>query len=72
VDWANVNLTGERVNNNSSGFIGGGQVGYNQQFGNTVLGVEATLSGADLSDRTRSVVDPVNVSMAPISTPLPP
>jgi hypothetical protein len=31
----------------TNGFIGGGQIGYNQQFGNIVLGVEATLSGAD-------------------------
>ena len=50
VDWANVNLTGERVNNDASGFIGGGQVGYNQQFGNLVIGAEATLSGTTLSD----------------------
>jgi len=54
VDWANVNLTGERVNNDASGFIGGGQVGYNQQFGNIVLGAEATLSGTTLSDDFRS------------------
>jgi len=54
VDWANVNLTGERVNNDASGFIGGGQVGYNKQFGNLVLGAEATLSGTALSDDFRS------------------
>jgi outer membrane immunogenic protein len=54
VDWANVNLTGERVNNDASGFMGGGQVGYNKQFGNLVLGAEATLSGATLSDDFRS------------------
>ena len=54
VDWANVNLTGERVNNDASGFIGGGQVGYNQQFGNLVIGAEATLSGTTLSDDFRS------------------
>ena len=41
VDWRNVNLTGERVNNDATGFIGGGQIGYNQQFNNIVLGVEA-------------------------------
>ncbi len=32
------------------GFIGGGQLGYNWQFGRTVLGVEASLSGSDLQD----------------------
>jgi outer membrane immunogenic protein len=55
VDWANVNLTGEHVNNDASGFIGGGQIGYNQQFGNIVLGAEATLSGTTLSDDFRSM-----------------
>jgi len=59
VDWANVSLTGEHVTNDASGFIGGGQVGYNRQFGNVVLGVEATLSGTTLSDDFRSVVNPV-------------
>src|SRR5262245_39523907 len=42
VNWANVNLTGERVNNDASGVIGGGQIGYNVQFGAVVLGAEAT------------------------------
>jgi outer membrane immunogenic protein len=54
VDWANANVTGERVNNDASGFIGGGQVGYNKQFGNLVLGAEATLSGTALSGDFRS------------------
>src|SRR5262245_58740081 len=49
VEWSDISLTGERLNNNASGFIGGGQIGYNHQFGNLVLGVEATVSGADLS-----------------------
>jgi len=31
------------------GFIGGGQVGYNYQMGQFVLGVEADIQGADLS-----------------------
>jgi outer membrane immunogenic protein len=54
VSWENVNLTGERVNNDASGFIGGGQIGYNQQFGNVVLGVEGTLSGSTLDGDFRS------------------
>src|SRR5436190_13290283 len=62
VDWANVNLTGERVNNDASGFIGGGQVGYNHQFGNIVVGIEASLSGTTLSDDARSVVNPAAVT----------
>jgi outer membrane immunogenic protein len=58
VDWRNVNLTGERVNNDASGFIGGGQIGYNQQFGSIVLGVEGTLSATTLGDDFRSVKNP--------------
>jgi outer membrane immunogenic protein len=61
-DWADVSLTGERVGNSDSGFIGGGQVGYNQQFGNIVLGVEATLSGTTLSSDSRSVFVPASVT----------
>ncbi len=34
--------------NNSSGFIGGGQVGYNFQINRTVLGIEADLSYSDV------------------------
>jgi outer membrane immunogenic protein len=63
VDWSNVNfanvpLIGERFNEGASGFIGGGQIGYNQQFGNIVLGVEATLSGADLNRDFHSILFP--------------
>jgi outer membrane immunogenic protein len=58
VEWANVTLTGERVTNDSSGFFGGAQMGYNQQFGNIVLGVETVLSGGSLSGDFRSVVNP--------------
>src|SRR5262252_8569404 len=53
VEWANVTLTGERVTNDGSGFFGGAQMGYNQQIGNIIIGVETTLSGS-----IRSVVDP--------------
>ena len=58
VDWANVSLTGERVNNDARGFIGGGQIGYNQQFGAVVLGAEATLSGTTLNDDFHSLKSP--------------
>ena len=59
VDWSNISFApGERFNNRESGIIGGGQVGYNQQFGNIVLGVEATISGADLSRDFRSILVP--------------
>ena len=62
IDWANVSLTGEPVNNNASGFIGGGQIGYNLQFGHAVVGIEGTLSRANLSDDYRSVVNPAQVT----------
>lgn len=32
----------------TSGFLGGGQFGYNYQLGNFVIGAEANLSGADI------------------------
>jgi outer membrane immunogenic protein len=64
VDWSNISLTGERFDNSASGFIGGGQIGYNQQIGNIVLGVEATISGADLNKDFRSILVPaVNFSV---------
>jgi outer membrane immunogenic protein len=62
VDWANVSLTGEPVKNDGSGFIGGGQIGYNVQAGNVVFGVEATLSRTNLGDDYVSVVNPAQVS----------
>jgi len=44
--WGNVkpNVAGDL-----DGFIGGGQVGYNYQIGQFVLGAEADFQGADLS-----------------------
>ena len=58
VDWNNVSLTGERVDNDSNGFIGGGQIGYNWQFRGVVLGVESTLSATDLGRNFTSGVTP--------------
>jgi len=68
IDWSNINLTGERFNKNDSGFIGGGQIGYNYQIGNLLLGVEATLSGADLNRDFRSIVLPTARFNANIDT----
>ena len=60
VDWANVDFTvpGEPGVFNTTGFIGGVQVGYNHQFGKILLGLEATYSGTTLNDGFVSVVDP--------------
>ena len=58
VDWSNVTFTGEHVRNDSTGFVGGGQIGYNWQFHHVVLGVEGTLSAVNLSGDSTSIVDP--------------
>src|SRR5262245_59061423 len=68
VDWSNISLTGERFNKSESGFIGGGQIGYNYQIGYVVVGVEASLSGADLSSDFRSIVTPAVRFSADINT----
>jgi outer membrane immunogenic protein len=38
---------------NPSGWFGGGQIGYNAQFNALVLGLEADLQGADISELRR-------------------
>jgi len=68
VDWANVNLTGERFSGGASGFTGGGQLGYNVQFGNVVVGVEGTLSGAALNDDFRSIKSPAVTYSTDVNT----
>lgn len=62
VEWADVTLTGEPVSNDATAFIGGGQIGYNRQFGNVVLGVEASLSGTALRDDARSIISPATIT----------
>jgi outer membrane immunogenic protein len=47
--WAGSTLsdsfTGASLGNSTSGFVGGGQLGYNYQIGNFVLGPEWTFDG---------------------------
>ena len=43
-------------NNNRDGFVGGGQVGYNYQIGNIVVGIEADAQYADLAGNRSGVV----------------
>lgn len=38
------------VSSSGSGFVGGGQIGYRQQFGTLVAGVELSYSGGNLDD----------------------
>ncbi len=47
--WGNVNANGFANVGNLDGFVGGGQVGYNCQIGQFVVGAEADFQGADLS-----------------------
>lgn len=59
--WGNDNsanysgLGGDSGSLSPSGWFGGGQLGYNAQFNWLVLGLEADLQGADISDQ--SVLD---------------
>jgi outer membrane immunogenic protein len=51
--WASSTLfdsfTGISLGNSSSGFVGGGQLGFNYQIGNFVLGPEWTFDGTSLN-----------------------
>ena len=43
-------------NNNDAGFVGGGQIGYNVQFGSFVVGLEADIQWADLGNNNNIAV----------------
>jgi len=47
-----VNLLPQTLNLDPSGSLGGGQVGYNHQFGHFVLGVEADIDAAGIQETT--------------------
>jgi outer membrane immunogenic protein len=48
---------GSSFSQNGSGFIGGGQIGYNWQAGSLVYGVEASFSGSTIKANTTNFVD---------------
>ncbi len=50
------------------GWFGGGQIGYNRQFDRLVLGVEADLQGADISDSSSGPVGQSSVDINWFST----
>jgi outer membrane immunogenic protein len=57
--------TNQSIKNN--GFIGGGQIGYNQQFGFWVAGFEADIQGLSHSNNSTNL--PVFASLAPFGFP---
>ena len=52
----------------NSGFIGGGQIGYNWQFGSYVAGVEADIQGLSQSGGTGSVTTTGIVVFVPVTS----
>jgi outer membrane immunogenic protein len=48
---------GSSFSENSSGFIGGGQIGYNWQVNQIVYGLEASFSGATVKGNSTNFVD---------------
>src|SRR5262245_48581318 len=66
-DWSGFYLgahAGFGSTNGESGVVGGGQVGFNYQVGQWVLGVEGTFSGTSISESARVVVLGVGVATA--------
>jgi outer membrane immunogenic protein len=58
--WTNGSVTdtvtgASLSTNNNAGFIGGGQVGYNYQIGNWVLGVEGDFDGSTINRTSNAV-----------------
>ena len=63
--WGNVNAgttfaTRTVTIGDTDGFVGGGQIGYNYQMGQFVLGLEADIQGADLKTGTNVFGDSVS------------
>jgi outer membrane immunogenic protein len=52
-DYSYVFSTGTDVGSDLSGWLGGGQLGYNFQTGSLVWGIEADISAADISGDSR-------------------
>src|SRR5688572_214558 len=46
--WTTDVFPGVSVGTSKDGILGGGQIGYNWQFNNFVLGIEGQMSGSDL------------------------
>src|SRR4051812_6808702 len=55
-------VVGERFPIGSSGFIGGGQLGAQAQWGHWVIGLEGTYGWAGLDETLKSSIAPLNTS----------
>ncbi len=55
--FVTANFPSGNLGNSNTGFIGGGQAGYNWQTGAFVLGIETDFDGTSLS-RSRSIIGP--------------
>jgi outer membrane immunogenic protein len=70
--WSNTTVTdvftGTSFNTDNSGFIGGGQVGYNWQINNFVLGVEGDIDGTSLNKTGPGVVTGIGTLQGSVST----
>ena len=56
----NIAGTPITVDVDMNGAIYGGQVGFNYQTGNTVIGIEGTFSGASLDGNSTCIIGPLN------------
>lgn len=70
--WSNGslrdNVTGASLSSNSDGFIGGGQLGYNWQMNNWLLGVEWDIDGTDISKTSAAIPTAVGTLQASAKT----
>lgn len=60
VDSTNLGVIGQY--DDPDGFVGGGQIGYNYQYGQFVFGLEADFQGADLKSRSALIASGVRAS----------
>src|SRR5690242_11167254 len=58
--WANV--SSDNVSSDLSGFVGGGQLGYNWESGNWLLGIEGDFQGS-----SQSTSDTATIGVIPFS-----
>jgi outer membrane immunogenic protein len=71
--WSNStltdNVTGASFSTNNSGFIGGGQFGYNWQFNNNwVLGIEGDIDGTTISKTSNAVPTTIGTLQGSLNT----